>query len=149
MTALNDTLALCRSAIIRLLVNRGEMPTIAQLATELAVSGSAAAELLRQLQAEHALLLDHDGSIRMLWPFSGVPTVFRVSVNNRNYWANCAWDALGIPAALQADAVIHAEFAYPQAPVTLYVQGDTVSAGSHLVHFPLPVSRWYDDLVYT
>ena len=25
----------------------------------------------------------------------------------------------------------------------------TVNPGNHLVHFPLPVSKWYDDLVYT
>ena len=149
MTLLNDKLAEGRSAIIKLLVNSGEMPSVAELAKELLISDLAAFELVSQLHVEHALLLDEDGTIRMLWPFSGIPTDFRVIANNRSYWANCAWDAVGIPAALHSDAVIQASFAYPAEKVTLHVEADTVNPGNHLVHFPLPVSKWYDDLVYT
>ena len=46
--------------------------------------------------------------IRMAPPFSGVETAFRVRIEDRAYYANCAWDALGIPAALHRDAVVDA-----------------------------------------
>lgn len=36
-------------------------------------------------------------------PFSAVPTEFRVLVGDRAMWANCAWDAFGVAAALDAD----------------------------------------------
>ena len=42
--------------------------------------------------------------IRMAPPLSGVPTPFRVIVRDRAYYANCAWDVWGVPAALQANA---------------------------------------------
>jgi alkylmercury lyase-like protein len=38
--------------------------------------------------------------IRMAPPFSGVETPFRVNVQDKSYYANCVWDALGIAAAL-------------------------------------------------
>ena len=41
-------------------------------------------------------------------PFSGIPTDFKVHANGKTYYANCAWDMLGIPAALHTDAVIEA-----------------------------------------
>ncbi len=44
----------------------------------------------------------------MAWPFSGVETLFQVSVSDKTYFANCAWDSLGIPAALHTDAEIEA-----------------------------------------
>jgi hypothetical protein len=46
--------------------------------------------------------------IRMAPPFSGVETPFRVKIIDKHYFANCAWDALGIPAALHVDAIIEA-----------------------------------------
>ena len=39
----------------------------------------------------------------MLNPFSAVETPHRVESGGRTWFANCAWDALGIPAALHAD----------------------------------------------
>ena len=44
MTLLNDKLAEGRSAIIKLLVNSGEMPSVAELAKELLISDLAAFE---------------------------------------------------------------------------------------------------------
>lgn len=149
MALLNDSQVEVRNAIIKFLLDSEKMPSAQDLVEELSKPKQLVVEMLGQLHNEHALFLDKDGSIRMLWPFSGVPTAFTVTANNRNYWANCAWDALGIPAALHTDAVIHGSFAFPEEPVTIYVQKDTVTPDDYLVHFPLPIGRWYDDLIYT
>src|SRR5262245_59271864 len=54
----------------------------------------------QSLRAQRLLLLEADDrSIRMAPPFSGVPTQHRVHVHGIEYFGNCAWDALGIPAA--------------------------------------------------
>jgi hypothetical protein len=45
--------------------------------------------------------------IRMAPPFPGIETRFRVNALGKQFFANCAWDALGIPAALHADASVH------------------------------------------
>ncbi len=46
--------------------------------------------------------------IRMAPPFSGVPAQFRVRIGERRYYADCVWDALGIPAAFHAAALVEA-----------------------------------------
>ena len=38
--------------------------------------------------------------IRMAPPFSGIPTPFLAITGDKTYYANCAWDAFGISAAL-------------------------------------------------
>ena len=39
-------------------------------------------------------------------PFSAVPTAYRVLARDRWWYANCAWDAFGVCAALHADGRI-------------------------------------------
>ena len=50
---------------------------------------------------DHALVLQENGmELRMAHPFSAVPTPYRVSAAGRWWYANCAWDAFGVCAAL-------------------------------------------------
>ena len=61
----------------------------------------------QRLHVDHALVLDSDtGEIRMANPFSGVPTPFLVHTDVQTWYANCAWDAFGICAALDVDGHI-------------------------------------------
>lgn len=138
-----------RAAIYAHFAATGQGPTIADTAATLRVSAEAAAGLYHELHARHAILLDAGGeTIRMANPFSGVRTGFRVTASATRYWANCAWDALGIPAALHADAAIIIEDPLGGAPLELgAVDGQVLGEG--LVHFLLPFRRWYDDLVET
>ena len=67
------------------------------------------ATLYKELHNHHAFFLEPETlTIRMANPFSGIPTDFRVHANGKTYFANCAWDMLGIPIALKSDAVIEA-----------------------------------------
>jgi hypothetical protein len=124
-------------------------PSVTQTATELGLSPELVAALYRQLHDRHAILLE-DGTtdIRMANPFSAVPTPFCVQVGTRNYWANCAWDALGIPAALHTSATVTASCAASGVPLPLRVT-DAQVEGAGLVHFALPLRHWYDNLIHT
>ena len=65
-------------------------------------------------------------------------------------YANCAWDAFGIPAMLGADARIEARHPLTGAGLEFAVEGDSLyGCRGHLVHFALPFRRWYDDIVDT
>jgi hypothetical protein len=119
--------------------------------------GIAVAEVLdayRQLRAQRVLLLEPDGaSIRMAPPFSGVPTQHVVSAAGVSYFANCAWDALGIPAALRQPAVVRSRCEQSMQPLHLPVglggpEGPEASAG-WLFHCAVPAAHWWDDLVFT
>src|SRR5438874_13399201 len=95
-------------AVYRGFVRTGNAPPIARIAGHLACSTDAVRSAFARLQASRVLLLEPDGeTIRMAPPFSAVPTPHRVEVGRQSYAANCAWDALGIPAALHQPAVVH------------------------------------------
>lgn len=125
-------------------------PTVAETAARFALTTEQAAGVYRELHARHALYVDLDTTtVRMANPFSAVPTPFRVHAGGIDYWANCAWDALGIPAALHRDATVAATWADSGEPVTITVSGGRVTGSDAVVHFPLPFRRWYDDQVFT
>ncbi len=87
--------------------------------------------------------------IRMAPPFSGIETQFRVKVQGKTYYANCAWDALGIPAALHEDGVIEATDGYSGEPITLTVKDGKPVAQPCAIHFAVPAARWWEDIVHT
>jgi hypothetical protein len=97
-------------------------PTAAETAARFGLDEASAAALYAELHRRHALFLDlATGLIRMASPFSGVPTGYRVHARGRAYYANCAWDALGIPAALGAPAQVEAACAQTGEPIALGV----------------------------
>ena len=105
----------------------------------------------RRLHEAHALVLEPDGeSIRMLNPFSAVETPHRVEAAGRSWWANCAWDALGIPAALHVDGRVESACPDCGERVELEVRnGELVRGAELLVHFAVPARHWWDDIVFT
>jgi hypothetical protein len=82
-------------------------------------------------------------------PFSGVETPFKVYANHQSYFANCAWDSLGIPAALQVDADIETSCAQTDDLIRLQISDRQIRNSNALVHFLIPFKDWYDDLVFT
>ncbi|HEU5433092.1 MAG TPA: organomercurial lyase [Thermomicrobiales bacterium] len=139
-----------RTEVYRGFADEGRAPSDEALAAALAVERDAIRAGLERLHDRHALLLDPaDRSIRMANPFSAVPTPFHVRIGERRYWANCAWRALGIPAALHADGKIDATYADDGDPVAIAIANGALRGDSGIVHFPLPVARWYDDQIET
>jgi len=138
-----------RVYVYRHIVEHGRPPTVAETATGMNLPPDDVRAAYGRLHDRHALFLEPGAdTIRMAWPFSGVPTPFRVHANGRRYWANCAWDALGIPALLQADARIEFVFADTGGPASLTVADGRVH-GPGLAHFAVPFRRWYADIVFT
>jgi hypothetical protein len=75
---------------------------------------------------------------------------WEVRSKGRSYWAICAWDMLGISAALHSDADVYVEYAEDSSPARLSVEdGRLLGEVGGFVHFPLPLRRWYEDLVFT
>lgn len=140
-----------RSFIYTFIAQHEHPPTADEVAAALTLPQSRVALAFKRLDKRHALFLEPGTlSIRMAHPFSAVPTPFRVHANGRAYWANCAWDMLGIPAALHADAEIEARYAdTPDTTVTLRITDGRVYGHGEVVHFPLPFRSWYNDLVFT
>jgi hypothetical protein len=95
-------------------------------------------------------VLEPDGeSIRMAPPFSGIPTRQRVVAGGIEYFANCAWDALGVAAALQRPAVVHSECGESGEPLRLQVTRDGPELSSWVFHCLVPAAKWWDDIGFT
>ena len=125
-------------------------PSVDETAAQFDLTHEKAASAYEQLHQRHAFFLapgTHD--ILMANPFSGIETQFRVYANDQTYFANCAWDSLGIPAALHADAEIDAVCSQSGIPIQLSINDGKVSSPDALVHFLVPFKNWYDDLVFT
>ncbi|RDI73900.1 Alkylmercury lyase [Gaiella occulta] len=139
-----------RSLTYRLFVERGRAPAAADVAQEAGVSVDEILSGWRRLHDQHALVLDAASSeILMANPFSAVPTAFRVEADGRSWFANCAWDAFGICAALHVDGRI--ETACPDCgePVTVEVRNQRPHDETLLFHVLVPAARWWDDIVFT
>jgi hypothetical protein len=138
-----------RLFVYQFLVENERPPTSDETALALGVSVEQAREAYRSLHRRHALFLESGTlDVRMAHPFSARPTSFQVHIGIHTYYANCAWDMLGIPAALHADARVEALYADTgEAAQVSVADGHVYSDG--VVYFTLPFRQWYDDLIYT
>ena len=105
----------------------------------------------RRLHDAHALVLQagRDDELRMLNPFSAVPTAYRVRAGGRWWHANCAWDAFGICAALHEDGRIEASCPDCGDPIAVEVRGGRPDDESLVFHCLVPAEQWWDDIVFT
>ena len=139
-----------RNATYRLLVDLGRAPSAEEAGVATGRSASEVVDGWRRLHAGHALVLDSSGTaIRMANPFSAVPTAFRVHADGRDWFANCAWDAFGICAALHADGRIEASCPDCGEPLVVAVHDQRPTDTDLLFHCLVPARRWWDDIVFT
>ena len=87
--------------------------------------------------------------IRMANPFSAVPTAYRVRAAGRWWYANCAWDAFGVSAALHTDGRIESSCPDCGEPIAVGVVGEKPDRADLLYHCLLPAARWWDDIIFT
>ena len=135
-----------RNRTYRHYVETGHPPTAADLGLQQADLDAGR----RRLHDAHALVLDPaTAEIRMLNPFSLVPTAYRVNAGGRWWYANCAWDALGICAALHLDGRVETSCPDCGEPIALEIAAERPDDPSLLFHCLVPAARWWDDIVFT
>jgi hypothetical protein len=140
-----------RNEVYAAFVREGRAPTSHETAAALGLAPEQVEDAFRRLHEAHALVLQPGSAeIRMLNPFSAVETPHRVESGGRTWFANCAWDALGIPAALHADGRVESRCPDCGEPLKLEVRdGELVRGADLLVHFVVPARRWWDDIGFT
>jgi hypothetical protein len=137
-------------AIYRHFAATASRPSVADLAAALDVGVGEIEAALPRLRASRVLFFEPDGvTIRMAPPFSGVPTQHEVEAGGRRYFANCAWDALGIPAALRDPGIVRSRCEQTHEPLRLEVGTDGPPRSDWIFHCQVPAAHWWDDLVFT
>jgi len=137
-------------AIYRSFAETGRRPSHDEIALRVRASEKEVAEAYRRLRSSRVLLLESDGvTIRMAPPFSGLATQHVVKSGGVSYFGNCAWDALGIPAALQQPATVLSRCEQSLEPLRLEVSRDGPEPSDWIFHCLVPAAHWWDDLVFT
>jgi len=141
-----------RNLTYRLFVELGRAPTADEVAGAAGLARADVSQAWRRLHDTHALVLElePDGTgILMAQPFSAVPTPYRVEAAGRLWYANCAWDAFGICAALHADGRIQSACPDCGEPLAVDVQAEQPSDHTLVFHCLVPAAHWWDDVVFT
>jgi hypothetical protein len=104
------------------------------------------AETLDALAERHVLVLDpsNPGRIVMAHPFAAPGADAAVAAAERTWWGNCAWDALGIVAALGLETA-----SVRSGDVRLEIAGGRVVEEDVLFHVAVPAAHWWEDIVFT
>lgn len=135
----------------------GRAPSVASVARDLGLGDNDIAAAFDRLAAGRAIVLEPSSrDILMAAPLAGVPTDFSVRLGDRSVYANCIWDAVGVPAMLAGagrpmDATIATRCADCAAPLGLEVRDGRLTSADPdaVVHFAVPAARWWADIVFT
>jgi hypothetical protein len=141
-----------RIFVYDVLVDWGFPPTAAEIGAQFSVTAGEARDALRRLEIGKTLLTHpNGGDIWMAGPFSAEPTPYRVTAGSRSWWANCAWDMLGIPVIIGESVEVDAACYECGEPMRMRVDGTAgpEPAAQGIVHFLVPARRWYDDIGFT
>jgi hypothetical protein len=139
-----------RNLTYAMFVDLGRAPTADEVASAAGLSGSDVVAIWRDLHRAHALVLNSaTPEIRMASPFSAVSTAFRVYAAGRWWYGNCAWDALGICAALHVDGRIETSCPDCGETIGLELRSRRVDDERLLFHCLIPAALWWDDIVFT
>jgi hypothetical protein len=148
-----DTAALdtgFRRHVYDITLRSGAPPTIAALASASQMSVDLVRESLTRLAAARVLVLQpSSGEILMAPPFSAVPTPFLVHTSQHTSYANCAWDALGVPVMMREPARVVTACACCGDEMALHTRDGGPPDAAGVIHFAVPARRWWDDILFT
>ena len=136
--------------VYRHFADTGQRPSPESVAARLGSGIEAVVDAYLSLRSKRVLVLETDGSfIRMAPPFSGIPTRHVVIVDEKQYFANCAWDALAIPAALHRSGTVYSRCEQSGEPLRLKVDLKGPEPSTWLFHCLVPAAKWWDNIVFT
>ena len=139
-----------RAQIYRHFVDTTHPPTAAEVAQALDATRDEVHGAFDRLGAARLLVLrEGTREVSMAHPLSATPTPFRVEANGHTYYANCAWDSLGVAAMLDADARIEARCGDCDDPLAYEIRRGALRSDPLRIHFAVPPRRWWDDIGFT
>jgi hypothetical protein len=126
---------------------------VEELMVEFGLSRAETTGVLKELtDARHFALVGGTSRILMAFPFSAIATPFRVTANGREYFANCAWDAVAFHSMLDAPIAIDSFCHHCAAPIRIEMRGGRatkVEPGDAIVYLALKPTQWWEDIITT
>src|SRR5256712_10293062 len=131
-------------------------PVLEQIMQKFGLDRASAFIVPVELQSARLIaLLPGTQRILMAFPFSSIVTPFGVQTagNDKDYFANCAWDAVAIHVALGKEQWIASYCHHCAEDIKVHLRDQMlVSQGSRsepLIYLALPASKWWENIVLT
>jgi len=131
-------------------------PVLEQIMRKFGLDRASAFKVLVDLQtARHIALLTGTQRILMAFPFSSIVTPFRVKVagKDKEYFANCAWDAVAIHVALEKEQWISSYCHHCSNDIKIHLKDQKLVSqqldNQPLVYLALRASKWWENIVLT
>jgi hypothetical protein len=125
-------------------------PKLDKIATHFGIARADARRELAALKIGKTILVHPEtGEIWMAGPFAATKTVYEVVAGGRTYYANCAWDMLGIPMILGVPVEIHTKCTDCGAAMRINGHPKKSPTANGVVHFLVPARHWYEDIGFT
>jgi hypothetical protein len=132
------------------IVANGLPPKLDEIATHFGIGRADARRELGALKIGKTILVHPEtGEIWMAGPFAATKTVYEVVAGDRTYYANCAWDMLGIPMILDVPVEIHTKCTDCGTSMRISGHPEKPPTASGVVHFLVPARHWYEDIGFT
>jgi hypothetical protein len=139
-----------RAAVYRHFAATAQSPTLDAMREATGATNEQIREAYRRLYAKRMLVPAGDfASVQMAPPFSGVPTQHRATVDGKEYFANCAWDAFGVVSALGGAGDILSRCEQTFEPLVLHLGANGPPPSEWLFHCVVPAADWWKDIVFT
>lgn len=134
------------TAIIRHVAERGFAPSTKALHELLRWPEPVVENTLGRLAEIRGVILKPNSlEVWAIHPFTLMPTPTWVEAETGGWWANCAWCALGIGAALGQDIRVLSRLGAEDEPVEFRVCGGRPSVEQLRIHFPFRPSEWWSN----
>ena len=141
-----------RIAIARSIKTRGNVPTIAGIAADMNRDIAAVDAAFARMIDGHVFIPRKDShEIFAYNPFCAEPTDFFVTAAGRIWFGICAWDALGIPAALGEPGVVETHCGDCNEPIVVEVDADgaTELQTWTVLQIGVPARDFWKDIYFT
>ena len=141
-----------RIAIARSIKTRGKVPTIAGIAADMKQDIAAVDASFARMIDGH-VFIPRKGSHEIFTynPFCAEPTDFFVTAGGRIWFGICAWDALGIPAALGETGVVETHCADCNESLVVEVDANGVTEVQTwtVMQVGVPARDFWKDIYFT
>lgn len=125
-------------------------PTLREIASRFQCGEADVRRALRALSENHGVVLHPNSEdIWVAHPFSAAPTTCVVSSGTRKWWGNCAWCSLGVARLAGGTATIETRIGAINDHATIRIDNGTLIDTDFVVHFPIPMQRAWDNVIYT
>jgi len=137
-------------AIVSFFLDFQRPPKIEELSSAFSCSTDEVRKGLRALADYHGVVLHPTSDeVWIAHPFSSSPTTCVVHAGTRRWWGNCAWCSLGVAHLAGGTAEIETRLGGIDEAVTIRIREGRLLDRDFVVHFPIPMQRAWDNVVYT